>query len=161
MNRLLLTAALIAAPTTVAVAQTPMAASTYVMKAGAGDQYEIQSSKLVLQTTGNAKIRDFATMMVTDHTKSTADVAAAAKAAGMNPGAPHLDAMGAKNIAALRVAKGKLRDTLYLRQQKAAHQKALALHKGYAADGTVPGLKTVADNVAGVVQHHIDELNAM
>ena len=90
MTKLLTLAAIIALPAVAAVAQAPMAAPTYVMKAGAGDQYEIQSSRLLLTSTKDAKLRSFATMMVTDHTKSTADVKAAAMHAGLHPAPPKL-----------------------------------------------------------------------
>ncbi len=161
MNRYLTLAALIAVPMTAVSAQAPMAASTYVMKAGAGDLYEKQSSQLVLATTANPKIKGFAQMMITDHTKSTADVRRAAMAAKVRVAPPTLDADGLKNVAALRAAKGTARDTLYVQQQKMAHQKALALHQGYASNGTVASLRTVAAGIAPVVQSHITELQAM
>ncbi|WP_232474229.1 DUF4142 domain-containing protein [Sphingomonas sp. MA1305] len=161
MNRILTAAAIAAIPFAAAVAQTPMSGMTYVAKAGAGDQYEIQSSKLLLQTTQNAKLRSFANMMIQDHTKSTAEVKAAAQQARMTPPPPKLDAMGTRDVAALRAAKGTARDQLYVTQQKAAHQRALALHQGYAASGTVAPLKAVAAKVAPVVQTHITELQSM
>ena len=161
MNRLLMATALATIPMAAAVAQAPMSSITYVMKAGASDQYEIQSSKLVLQTTHNQKIRDFANMMVTDHMKSTADVKAAAMDAGMHPAPAKLDGTGLKDLAALRVAKGGMRDTLYVNQQKASHQRALMLQQGYAETGTTPQLKATAAAIAPVVQTHITELDGM
>jgi len=161
MTKLLTLASMIALPAVAAVAQAPMGAPTYVMKAGAGDQYEIQSSRLLLTSTKNAKLRSFATMMVSDHTKSTADVKAAAMRAGLHPAPPKLDAMGTKNVAALRATTGTARDHLYVEQQKAAHQRALTLHQSYAQSGTAAPLKTVAASIASVVQSHISELSAM
>ena len=133
----------------------------FVMKAGASDQYEIQSSQLLLQTTQNAQLRDYANMMITDHTKSTADVKAAAQQAGFTPAPPKLDAMGTRNIAALRRTKGTARDLLYVQQQKTSHQMALELHQGYAANGTSEPLKTAAAGIAPVVQHHIEMISSM
>jgi putative membrane protein len=88
-------------------------------------------------------------------------VKAAAMAANVKVAPPKLDPMGAKNVAALRAAKGTARDRLYVTQQKAAHAKALTLQQGYAANGTVPGLKTVAAGIVPVVQTHITELQTM
>ena len=161
MKVLFTAAAIAAAPLVAAEAQAPTTAAAYVRMAGASDQYEIQSSRLLLQTTQSQQLRDFATMMVTDHTKSTADVKAAAQSAGMTVPPPRLDTTGLKNVAALRATRGTVRDQLYLRQQKAAHQRALTLHQGYAANGTVAGLKTVAGQIAPVVQGHLDMLNGM
>lgn len=143
-----------------AIAAMAMPASTYVMKAGAGDMYEIQSSKLVMTST-NPAIRSFASQMVTDHTKSTADVKAAAIQSGIHPKPPMLTAMQAKMIADLKRAHGTARDQLYITQQKAAHDQALALHQGYSTDGTSAPLKAVAANIAPVVQSHIQMLSTM
>jgi putative membrane protein len=120
MIRILAPIAIVAMAATPAAAQT-MSAATYVAKAGAGDQYEIQSSRLVLATTTNPMVRDFANQMIADHTKSTADVKAAAQQASVRVPAPKLEPMQMRNIAALRATRGAARDALYNQQQKAAH----------------------------------------
>jgi len=149
-------ALLIAAP---AFAQATSPAD-YVKQAGAGDLYERQSSQLV-RSSKNAKVRDFAQTMIAHHTKSTADVKAAAKQAGVMVPPPKLMPMQASMIADLRKVMGTQRDTLYVTQQKQAHQKALALHQGYAANGTSAPLKAAATKIAPVVQSHLDMLNGM
>lgn len=141
-------------------AQT-MTPAQFVAKAGAGDLYERTSSRLVLQSTQNAKVRSFAQMMEKDHAKSTADVKAAAARGGVAATPPKLDAAQTKMIADLKAASGQKRDQLYVSQQKTAHQQALALHQRYAATGTAAPLKSAAATIAPVVQHHIDMLNAM
>ena len=143
-----------------AVAAAPMPASSYVMKAGAGDKYEIESSKLVMGST-NAKIRSFATMMVTDHTKSTAEVKAAAMKAGLKPAAPMLNPMQATMVANLNKVSGTARDQMYIEQQKHAHNQALALHEDYSANGTAAPLKAAATKIVPVVKSHIQMLAAM
>ena len=129
MRQVLFAAAILSLPIA-AVAQPAPSPATYVTKAGAGDQYEIQSSKLVLATTKNPALKQFATRMVSDHNKSTADVKAAAVRSKLTPKPPMLDAMGTRNIAALKAARGPSRDALYISQQKTAHQNALSLHQG-------------------------------
>lgn len=161
MNRILTAAAIAALPLAAAVAQAPMSGPMFVTKAGASDQYEIQSSKLLLQSTHDAKLREFANKMIHDHTQSTAEVKAAAQQAGITVPPPKLDAMGMRNMAALRAAKGTARDRLYVSQQKMAHQQALALHRGYAANGTVAPLKAAAAKIAPVVQMHLTMIEKM
>jgi len=161
MIRTFTLAAMLAAVPVVAVSAQTVTPKTYVMKAGAGDLYEKESSKLVLASTGNAKLKQFAQMMITDHTNSTNEVKAAAREAKVPVAPPKLDPMQARNIAALRAAKGTARDTLYVQQQKTAHQMALQLHQGYAANGTSAPLKAVATKIAPVVQTHITELAGM
>lgn len=144
-----------------AVHAAPMAAADFVTKAGASDLYEQRSSKLVLQSTKNPKVRSFAQQMVTDHGKTTAEVKAAAAKAGMKPKPPALDAAKTKMIQELTAAKGEARDRLYLQQQKTAHQEALTLHQGYSASGDKPKLKAVAAKAVPIVEHHIQMLGAM
>jgi putative membrane protein len=153
-----LTALMIIAPAAVAAPAAKMAASNYVKHAGAGDLYEKQSSQLVLETTKDLRVRGFAQMMVSDHSKSTVDVKAAAMKSNLKPQPPALDTKKSSMIADLRAAAGSARDRLYLEQQKAAHQEALTLHQTYAASGDRPALKAAAAKIVPVVQHHIDAL---
>lgn len=155
----LIAAALLALPGLAAAQALP--SPRYVAKAGASDQYEIQSSRLVLATTRNGEIRRFANGMIRDHTKSSRDVARAAARSGVRAGPPTLDPMGARQVAQLRRARGPARDALYIQQQKASHQDALALHRDYADGGRAPALRRAAADIVPVVQHHIDELSRM
>jgi putative membrane protein len=150
-----MTAALFAAAGLAGMAQAQaMGASDYVMKAGAGDQYEIQSSQLELQSSKDPKIKAFARKMIADHNKSTAMVKAAAMKASMNPAPPMLDADGQQMMSALQGADGAQRDALYLQQQKMSHDKALALHQDYSQNGDSAPLKAAAAKIVPVVQMH-------
>lgn len=142
-----------------AVAAPPPA--TYVMKAGASDLYEQQSSRLVLATSKDPHVREFASMMLKDHAESTSEVKAAAMKSGMKPKPPMLDAKQKAMIKQLTAAKGSTRDHVYHEQQVKAHQEALMLQQDYAASGTAPALKQAASSIVPVVQHHIEMLNAM
>lgn len=137
-----------------------MTSAEYVAAAGAGDTYEIQSSQAVLQTTQDPKIRSFAQMMVTDHTRSTAQLKAAALTAKVKA-RPVLTPAQTEMIAQLRAQTGTARDQAYIAQQKQAHQQALTIHSSYAEGGRNIALKTVASRVVPVVQHHIDMLKTM
>lgn len=133
----------------------------YLKAAGAGDMYEKQSSQIVLQSTKDPKIREFANQMIKDHATSTAEVKAAAQQSGITPKPPMLMPKQATNIAKLKAAKGTARDKLYVQQQKDAHQEALATHQEYAASGDKPALKTTAAKIVPVVQSHITMLDGM
>ncbi|WP_082444097.1 DUF4142 domain-containing protein [Sphingomonas sp. Leaf242] len=150
-------AAILATP---AMAQV-MTPSEYVMTAGASDLYEITSSKVVLETTQNPALRDFAQTMVTQHTKSTADVKAAAMKSRVKVAPPKLTPLQQELVTELRAEKGTARDAAYVAQQKAAHGQALAVQKAYATEGTAPALKTTAAAIVPVVEHHIMMLKAM
>ncbi|CAM3272995.1 DUF4142 domain-containing protein [Sphingomonas antarctica] len=134
--------------------------STYLMKAGASDLFERQSG-MVMANSRNPKIKSFADMMVRDHAQSTAEVKTAARASHLAVKPPRLNAMQARNLVALRNARGEARDHLYVQQQQAAHQDALKLQQGYAQAGRAAPLRRVAGKIVPVVQHHIEMLSAM
>lgn len=130
-------------------------ASTFLMFAGAGDLYEIQSSRLVLETSQSPDIRRFAQMMIDHHTKTTADASAAAMRAGITPPTPMLDAPKTAMLASLGRFEGVERDHLYLSQQVMAHKEALGLMKTYADTGETPDLKTAAQAAVPIIQSHL------
>ena len=132
---------------------------SYLDKAGAGDLYEQTSSRIVLQSSKNAKVRGFASMMIEDHGKSTAMLKSAAAAEHIKASPPRLTPDQQTQIAALNKATGSARDTLYWSQQKTVHAQALRLHQDYAANGANDSLKDAAAKIVPVVKHHIDLLN--
>lgn len=138
-----------------------MSAGDYVATAGAGDLYERTSSQIVLETTDNPKVRDFATMMMTAHAQSTAEVKAAALESKIKVTPPMLKPAQAELIAQLRVETGPARDAAYVAQQRAAHGQALAVQKAYAMDGAAPALKQAAGKIVPIVEHHIMMLMTM
>ena len=140
--------------TSVAASAIPLPAKTYVMKAGASDMFEMESSKLVTDSS-DPKVASFANMMITDHTKSTQDVMAAAQADGITAPPPMMTPKQKAMIDSLKAATGKKRDLLYKKDQILAHQETLAFQKEYAMSGDKPNLKAAAGNIVPVVQNHL------
>ena len=157
MMTALIGAALVAAP---AAAQV-MTPGEYVMTAGASDLYEITSSKTVLETTQNPQVRQFAQMMIDHHTKSTAEVKAAAARSKVRAAPPMLNPLQQELVTELRAENGPARDAAYIAQQKASHGQALAVQKAYAMDGRAPALKMAAAKIVPVVEQHIAILKGM
>jgi putative membrane protein len=136
----------------------PATAADFANAAAASDAYEIESSKLALDKSKDEKVRGLAQMLVTDHQKSTIDLkAAAAKADPPVTPAPAMNAEQTANIAALRAASDADFDGLYLGQQVAGHEKALALLEGYAAGGSVDSLKEFASKTTIPVRAHLEK----
>ena len=150
-------AAMLAAP---AYAQV-MTPAEYVITAGASDLYEITSSQVVLETTQNPQLRQFAQMMIDHHTKSTADVKAAATRSRVRPAPPKLNPLQQELVTELRTENGSARDAAYIAQQKASHGQALNVQKAYAMEGTAPALKSAASSIVPIVESHIKMLMAM
>jgi putative membrane protein len=136
-------------------APLPTDAQGFVDMASASDMYEVEAGKLA-QTMGTAQaVKDFGKMMETDHTRSTADLkAAAAKADGVTVNA-QLTPKQQADLDALKAA-GDNFDSVYKTQQLAAHQQALSLLQNYASAGDQAALKDFAGKVAPVVQTHLD-----
>lgn len=130
--------------------------------AGASDYYEVEAGKLAKEKATTPALKEFGAMMVTAHTASTEKLkAAAAKASpAIVPGAV-LSVEQEGNLSALRAATGTAFDAAYKTQQIAAHEKALAAMKDYAATGDVPAMKTFAADTSKVVQTHLDKIKAL
>jgi putative membrane protein len=137
--------------------QARTTAATYVAMAASSDTYERESSQLALQHASNPDVRNFAQMMVNDHANTTAQVMAAAKAASIGkPGGPN-----PKHTAMLKQLREMSHATMergYVDQQVMAHEEALALHQGYAAQGDNPGLRAVASSAVPIIERHLAEI---
>ena len=148
-------------PATVNTDATPDAATTttaqaFVDMASASDMFEVEAGKLAQQIGKSQGVKDFGAMMVTDHTKSTADLkVAAGKAEGVMVN-PKLTAKQQSDLDALKNA-GDNFDATYQQQQVAAHEMALSMLQGYGQSGDNADLKAFATKTAPVVEGHLSK----
>lgn len=134
-----------------------MTGQAFADTAAASDLFEIESSKLAQAQAKDAKVKAFAGMMIEAHTKSTADLkAAAAKASPAVIVAPKLTPEQDADLAALKAAGADF-DRVYVEKQVAGHEKTLAAVQAYAARGDVAALKEFAAKTAPVVSGHLEE----
>ena len=136
--------------------ETPETALPYVAMAGSSDMFEIQSSRLQLAQGQDARLRQFANMMIAHHTKTSQDLMAAARAAGLRPPAPRLVEFQAEMLSRLRPLRGADFDKEYRRQQVVSHQLALRLHENYSKAGDNAQLRAAAGATTGVVRQHLE-----
>ena len=137
-------------------------AQKFANDVGASDHYEIEAGKLAQEKAEAQNLKDFGKMMVEQHTASTEKLkAAGAKASPAITPQPELSVEQQANLAALRAAEGAAFDAAYKTQQIAAHEKALATVKDYAATGDVPELKAFARDVEKVVQAHLNRIKGL
>jgi len=146
----------------VAVLTPELGAPDYSARAAAGDMLEVQSSKVALERSGAADVKAFATMMVQDHAKSSADMKAALASAGLNiapPATLPADMQGRVNdLTAVDAAEF---DSRYMDMQVQAHEAALDLHTRYAGGGDNAQLKALAAATAAKVQQHLDHARTL
>jgi putative membrane protein len=140
---------------------TPTARDAYVGMAAASDMFEIQSSQLARSRGRSPAVKDFAQMMIDQHTQTTAQLTAAARAAGVTPPMPALLPMQSRMMADLQSASGADFERVYLSQQVQAHEMALALHSNYASNGDAPALRAVASAAVPIVQQHLDRVRQL
>jgi putative membrane protein len=140
---------------------SPIAAPGYMRMAASGDMFEVQSSQLALQMSQNPMVRQFAQMMISDHTRTSGEMMGIAQGLGLPPPpqmmAPHHQQM----LDQLRMAPPHEFDSAYKQAQIMAHQEALTLHRNYAQQGDVPQLRDFAARVVPAIEMHYNQAQGL
>lgn len=130
----------------------------FARKAAIGGMAEVESGRLALSKTTNAQIKDFARMMVDDHTKANEELKTIAKMKNINlPEA--LDDEHKKKMDELNRKTGNDFDKAYVSAMVDDHKKTLKLMQDEAEDGRDTDLKAFAVKTAPIVQAHLDMIN--
>jgi putative membrane protein len=161
MKRILLTVCCIALGSAAVLAQkkaaaTPMTDQQFVDFAGQTDMVEINLGQLAQNSASSQAVKDYAQMLVTDHTKDFNQLYDVAHQANLT----RPDAIDAEHnkmmIDPFQKLKGAAFDHRYIQEMVAGHTKAIAVYKEEAADAQNPALKTYAENALPVLQKHLD-----
>ena len=129
-------------------------ATTYefVATASSANAFEIEAAKLALQMAQSPDLRSFAQTMLDDHTAAQEELLATGKAANTDIAKPQPDGEQQGLLDGLESAEPERFDALYVDSQIFAHQRALALFKGYA-EGNDP-LNLYAAEALPTLQKH-------
>jgi len=151
------------AGTPAGVNAAPLSDQDFVAAAAVADRFEIQGAKLALVRAGDAKLKEFARMMLTDHKAALQELEAAAKEAGVvMPTEPALDQSHATKIVALEGRTDPADfDRAYRTDQMQAHQQAVTLLETYQRTGAKNSLRVWAAKTLPVVKKHLEMLNSM
>ena len=145
-----------APPAPVVDPNNPLFAPGFLAQAGSANQWEILSSQLALQASQNAAVRNYANLLISDHTRLGAQVTAAAQSAGLTMPPPALLPAQQAALDQLRAAgTGPGFDMAYRQAQIDAHNQAIALMQNYSAGGDVPALRSAAAGAIPLVQMHL------
>lgn len=125
-----------------------------------GDRYLIEAGQLAQSMTTTPQVQRFGALMVRYHTQSAAELKAVADQAGGIAIDPQLSAFEQAELGKLRSAGANF-DAAYKKQMVAAHQQALWLLQGFAANGTSPPLQAFAGKHAPVVQAQLAQAYAL
>jgi putative membrane protein len=105
----------------------------FVAEAAQGGMTEVELSKVALNKGSNADVKQFANMMIQDHTKANTELESIAKSKGMRI-SPSLDAEHSSIVTTISSKSGKAFDQAYVQQMAADHDKTINLFQNEAND---------------------------
>ena len=145
--------------TTTKTDSSKMVADTaFANKAAIGGMAEVALAKLALTKTSSTKIKDFANMMVTDHSKANMELDSIAKSKNITLPAT-VDAEHQAKMDSLSKLSGMDFNKAYVATMIEGHQKTLALMQTEASSGKDADFKAFAAKTAPTVQMHLDAIN--
>lgn len=125
-----------------------------------GSMMEVQTGQLAQQQANNPRVKDFGSMMVTDHGKAVDDIKGMASARNMNL-PQSLPADKQKMVDQLKALNGAAFDKKYVSMMLEDHQKDVAKFKSEADKAQDPQLKQWVQNTVPVLQKHLDSIQAI
>jgi putative membrane protein len=139
------------------------AASTasFLNSVAAGNQFEIDSSKLALSRSKSDAVKRFAQRMVDDHTEAAGKFKIAVTEAKLTPPSEKLDAKHQAVFDSLTAANDASFDKLYIDAQYKAHVETVDLFKAYAKGGDNARMKQFANELLPTLQAHLDHVGKM
>ena len=144
-----------------AAATSAMTDQQFVDFAAQTDMVEANLGQMAESVASAQPVKDYAQMLVTDHTNDFNQLYGVAHQANLNMpnaiDAEHNKAM----IDPFQKLKGAAFDHHYVQEMIAGHTKALAVFKKEAADAQNPALKSYAEQDLPVLQKHLDGAKAL
>jgi putative membrane protein len=133
----------------------------FVKAAATSDMLEVAAAKLA-EEKGNAEEKKFAQQMVTDHSKSSADIKGMVTSGDVNADIPtKLDDSSQKKLDKLRDTRAGAFSSEYDRMQVSAHKDAVSLFERYSKSGDNAKLKDWAGKMLPTIRHHLEMAEAL
>jgi len=125
---------------------------SFIINAATGGMMEVEAAKIAIQKSSNAAVKNFASLMVKDHTKANTDLGKIAKSKGLAlPASLPEDQM--EHLSKMKALTGRPFDTHYIQMMLTDHAKTEALF-GEAAKFSNADLKNFALNTLPIIQTH-------
>lgn len=130
--------------------------AAFLTLAAHGSHAELSTSQLALQKATDPAVKQYAQMMVTDHTQQNQTLMALAKSKGMSvPARP--DEAHVKMAATLSKLSGKEFDAEYMSMMVADHAKLLSKMQDKAKMAKDPEVQQWASQQVPILQAHLDQ----
>jgi putative membrane protein len=139
---------------------TGLSDTAFATKAAIGGMAEVELGQLALQKAKDSKVKNFAAMMVKDHSKANQELMAIAKAKNITL-PTSLDQEHKNKLEELKSKSGADFDKAYTKAMVEGHEKTLALMQEGIDSLTDPELKGFAAKTSPVVQHHLQLINSI
>jgi putative membrane protein len=140
-------------------------ASSFAALAASTNTLEITASETAAEMAEDAEVKAFALKMIKHHKMVTAELAAAARAAGVSlDGATtpvQMDPAHARMLDQMKVEGGSSFDDRYMALQVEAHENAIDLFETYAENGENDDLKAFADEALPALREHLQQAQAL
>lgn len=143
---------------------TGLTATNYAEMAADSDKFEIASARIALDKSSRPDVKQFAQMMIDQHTTSTTQLLGSLKNDQRTikvPAGLALTSDQKSMLKQLKKAPTASFDNTYLTQQLESHKKAWSVQKGYATSGEDTTLRQFAANQVPVVESHITQVKAL
>jgi len=139
----------------------PSTPQGFVDTTAASDMYEVEAARMAQEKGQSDAVKQFAQMMIDDHTTSSENLMAAAGQVSGITVAPRMTAMQQQMLRELQNTGTEAFDGVYKQQQINAHQQTLNVLQNYAQSGTEEPLKSFAATTAPVVEMHLAAANEL
>ena len=150
-------------PTDPSINQAPPVPSTesFLASVAAGNQFEIDSSKLALERARSAAVKIFAHRLVDEHTSAGARFKQAVSQARLPPLAEELDARHQAILDDLTARDAASFDKAYVEAQYEALRELAGLFRAYATGGDDARIRQFAQGLLLTVRSHLDDASKL
>jgi putative membrane protein len=132
----------------------------FVMEAASGGLMEVELGKIAASNAASAKVKQFGTMMVTDHTKANTELKAVAATKNITvPTAPNEEHQ--KHIDELKAKKGAEFDKAYVDLMVEDHKEDVSKFENESKDGKDADVKAFATKTLPVLKKHLEHVQGI
>lgn len=138
-----------------------MSDQQFVDFAAQTDMVEANLGQLADSAASSQQVKDYAQMLVTDHTNDFHQLSGIASQANLTMPSAIDTAHNKMMIAPFQKVKDAAFDKKYVHEMIAGHTKAIAIYKKEAADAENAALKDYAEQTLPALQKHLDGAKAL
>lgn len=132
----------------------------FIKDFGASGMSEVKIAELATGKAERADVKEFATMLVTDHSKLNTEVADLAKSKNVQLSAV-IEPKGADEFKDLEKESGKAFDRAFLKHMAKCHDKSIDALEDAEKNATDGDLKSWASKTLPMVRSHLDKIKEL